>query len=198
MTRDRTVPGAADRDAMSISVRRARADDAREAAAVLRASISALCVADHGNDPEILAGWLMNKTTGSVRNWIEGPGGFVVAEEHGRIVGVGAAVPPGEIALNYVLPQARFRGVSKVVLSALEVHLREQGQTRATLTSTRTAHRFYRAMGYVDAAEPQVEGGLAAHRMSKDLASAAPTHEITPTTSPAGVPESANSDGISS
>ena len=168
---------------MSIRVRRARAADAREAAAVLRASISALCVADHGNDPEVLRQWLANKTPDDVRSWIEGPGRFVVAEERGRIVGVGATVPPGEITLNYVLPETRFRGVSKAVLDTLETHLRAQGRTRVTLTSTRTAHRFYRRMGYVDAAEPHVEKGLAACRMFKDLP--APAHDAPPLADPA-------------
>lgn len=95
---------------MRFGIRRARAADADEAAAVLRASISALCVADHGNDPECLARWLANKTPRNIRSWIEGPGNFVVAVEHGRIVGVGASVPLGEVTLNYVLPEARFRG----------------------------------------------------------------------------------------
>ena len=155
-------------------MRRARAVDAEQATAVLRASISALCVADHGNDPQVLACWLANKTPGDVRTWIEGPGRFVVAEEHGRIVSVGAAMASGDITLNYVLPEARFRGVSKAVLGALEAHLRSQGLTRSTLSSTRTAHRFYRAMGYramgyVDAEIPQVQDELGANRMFKDL-----------------------------
>ena len=155
---------------MNFSVRQARAADAHEATAVLRASISALCVADHGNDPKVLACWLANKTPGDVRTWIEGPGRFVVAEEHGRIVGVGAATAPGDITLNYVLPEARFRGVSKAVLGALEAHLRSRGFTHITLSSTRTAHRFYRAMGYVDAGQAQDQDGLTAYRMFKDLA----------------------------
>ena len=51
---------------MNISLRRAQATDAEEAAAVLRASISTLCVADHGNDPELLGRWLANKTPQTV------------------------------------------------------------------------------------------------------------------------------------
>ena len=169
MANDRIISDSGRRAPSKFSVRRARAVDAEQATAVLRASISALCVADHGNDPQVLACWLANKTPGDVRTWIEGPGRFVVAEEHGRIVGVGAAMASGDITLNYVLPEARFRGVSKAVLGALEAHLRSQGLTRSTLSSTRTAHRFYRAMGYVDAEIPQVQDGLRANRMFKDL-----------------------------
>src|SRR6266436_6755901 len=44
-----------------VKIRDAKAEDARAAAQVLRRSISDLCVADHGNDPVILAQWLSNK-----------------------------------------------------------------------------------------------------------------------------------------
>ena len=46
---------------------------------------------------------------------------------------------------NYVAPDARFRGVSRALLGALEVRAAERGNVRCTLTSTETAHRFYRA-----------------------------------------------------
>ena len=154
---------------MNISLRRAQATDAEEAAAVLRASISTLCVADHGNDPELLGRWLANKTPQTVGSWIRGPGRVVVAEGGGRIVGLGGAVPSGEITLIYVLPEARFRGVSKAVLAELEAHLRSQGCTRGTLRSTRTACRFYRAAGYVEAAAPHVENGFEIYPMVKDF-----------------------------
>ena len=185
MESERTISSVGRRAPTSLRLRRARAIDADEAAAVLRASISTLCVADHGNDAEFLAGWLANKTPGNVRAWIEGPGRFVVAEEHGQILGVGAVVPSGEITLNYVLPEARFRGVSKAVLAALEAHLRTQGHTHATLTSTRTAHRFYRAMGYVDAGGMHAGDGLTAYPMFKDL-SVPPPSDAPPLVNPSG------------
>ena len=169
MASDRNLPGASPAAPTGFGVRPAQPADAEEATAVLRASISVLCVADHGNDPEFLARWLENKTPRNVRTWIESPGRFVVAEEPGRIVGVGAVLASGEITLNYVLPEARFRGVSKAVLHSLEGYLRAHGTTRATLVSTRTAHRFYRAMGYVDVTRPDAEDGLAEHRMFKYL-----------------------------
>lgn len=153
-------------------VRRARLDDAAEAAAVLRASIADLCAVDHGNEPEILAKWLANKTPRHVRSWIESGGRVLVAEAGGRIVGVGAAVRD-KISLNYVLPEARFRGVSKALLSALETELRAAGHTRITLLSTGTAYRFYRSAGYADAGEPQSHRGITCLPMSKDLATAA-------------------------
>ena len=54
---------------MNINLRRAQAADADEAAAVLRASISALCVPDHGNAPELLERWLANKTPQAIIPW---------------------------------------------------------------------------------------------------------------------------------
>lgn len=153
---------------------------------MLRASISALCVADHGGDPVVLTRWLANKTPQDVRTWIEGSGRFVIAEERGRIEGVGAAIASGEITLNYVLPGARYCGVSKAVLRALETHLRTQGRTRSTLCSTRTAHRFYRTMGYVDEGKPEIESGLAANRMFKDLSTRTHRHDPPPLAVPSG------------
>ena len=169
VTNDLTNPGGGRSAPWRFSVRQARVTDSEEAAAVLRASISVLCVADHGSAPVVVAPWLANKTAANVRSWIEGPGCVVVAEARGRIVGVGAAAACGETTLNYVLPEARFRGVSKAVLSELEAYLRTQGHTRVKLTSTRTARRFYRAMGYVDAGDPRRPGGITEFPMFKEF-----------------------------
>ena len=56
-----------------MKVRDARPEDAAAACAVLRASISELCVADHHNDPEILGRWLANKTPENVVAWAADP-----------------------------------------------------------------------------------------------------------------------------
>lgn len=137
---------------------------------MLRRSIQELCVADHGNDAQTIQEWLANKTPEIVRSWICAPGQQVmVAEENGRILGVGAATAAGEITLNYVSPEARFRGISKAILAALERYLREQGQTRSTLSSTQTAHRFYQAAGYRDVGEPQTWWRTRCQPMAKIL-----------------------------
>jgi GNAT superfamily N-acetyltransferase len=151
-------------------VRKATAEDAEGACAVLRRSIEDLCVADHDGDPSAIQAWLANKTPESVLSWLGAPGQhMVVAEEGGTILGVGAATSAGEITLNYVSPDARFRGVSKAILSALEAYIRDQGLARSTLASTRTAHRFYRAAGYADAGSPQTWGKLSCQSMAKTL-----------------------------
>lgn len=155
------------------AIRRAHLNDAEEVATVLCASITDLCITDHGSNPDILARWLANKTPHDVRSWIVESGHVVVAEECGRIVAVGGALASGRITLNYVLPEVRFRGVSKAVLSVLEAYIRTEGCACSSLSSTRTAHRFYLAAGYVDASEPQSWHGLTEFPMIKDLQTAA-------------------------
>lgn len=149
-------------------IRPARAEDAEAACLVLRRSIIELCVADHGNDATILAGWLANKTPEHVRTWISNPDNVVmVAEEDGAILGVGAVARSGEITLNYVSPDARFRGVSKAMLARLEAQASAFGQTHCVLTSTSTARRLYEAAGYQ--ADATVKRTGIGTRMRKDL-----------------------------
>ncbi|WP_245425648.1 GNAT family N-acetyltransferase [Phyllobacterium brassicacearum] len=149
-------------------VRTARVADAARACAVLRRSITELCVADHGNDRMSLEQWLANKTPENVTAWIEAKGQeLVIAEEAGEVLGVGAASAAGEILLNYVSPDARFRGVSKAILLHLETYVLAQGGKKSFLSSTLTAHRFYLASGYEDAGEPELWAGMSAQPMIK-------------------------------
>lgn len=133
-----------------MEIRDAKAEDARAAAHVLRRSISDLCAADHGNDPVILAQWLSNKTPEIVASWMKMPNNSVLAAvEDDAILAVGAVTDTGLITLNYVSPDARFRGVSKVLLRALEARAIERGSVWCALISTETARQFYLANGYV-------------------------------------------------
>jgi GNAT superfamily N-acetyltransferase len=155
-----------------MEIRDAVAEDAPAACQVLRRSISQLCVADHRNDPAILMRWLNNKTPEIVASWIADPKASVlVAVERGMILAVGSVTDAGEITLNYVSPDARFRGVSRALLGALEARAIERGNLRCTLTSTETARRFYRANGYVeDGSVVGKFGTRASYPMSKPLA----------------------------
>ena len=86
-----------------------------------KAEISELCGADHLNDPVILGRWLANKTPEIVASRISRPGNSVlVAVENDSILAVGSVTDTGEITLNYVSPDARFRGASRALLVALE------------------------------------------------------------------------------
>jgi N-acetylglutamate synthase-like GNAT family acetyltransferase len=130
-----------------MNTRRARSDDANAACLVMRRSITELCALDHGGDAQLLAKWLSNKTAENVKRWISQSNVFV-AEQAGRILGVAALDGSGKITLNYVSPDARFRGVSKVLVRCMEEEAKARGLEECWLESTQTALRFYRDLGY--------------------------------------------------
>ena len=104
-----------------MEIRDAVPEDAPAGCVVMRRSIAELCVADHKNDPAILARWLGNKTVENFVAWISRPdNSLMVAVENARILAVGSVNDSGMIGLNYVSPDARFRGVSRTLLCALE------------------------------------------------------------------------------
>ena len=133
-------------------VRQAKTEDAVAACAVVRRSIAELCHADHRGDEILLAKWLSNKTVENVSRWIM-QSHFVVAEEARTILGVAAMNDSGKITLNYVSPDARFRGVSKALVQQLEAQARALGLSECMLETTQTALRFYRSLGYVKSEE---------------------------------------------
>lgn len=153
-----------------MQIRQATAEDAPAAAEVLRRSIRELCGADHRDDPEVLRHWLANKTPEQFRAWLAIPGRCLLLATAGGVpIAVGSADAAGRVLLNYVAPEARFQGVSKAMLGALEAWARQQGATRCTLDSTATARRFYRAAGYVEAGPPIRMFGTASYPMAKAL-----------------------------
>lgn len=152
-------------------IRDATADDAEAACTVLRRSIAELCHADHHNDPAILTRWLGNKTPETFRSWIAQHDNFLlVAVKDGEILAVGSMTDAGRIGLNYVSPDARFRGVSRAMLRALEERAAGRGNEECVLTSTETARRFYVSNGYVETGAPVGEfGTTTGYPMSKTL-----------------------------
>jgi GNAT superfamily N-acetyltransferase len=115
--------------------------------------------------------WLGNETPEFFMSWLAQPdNSLLVAVEDGRILAVGSVTDAGKITLNYVSPNARFRGVSRGMLGALEARAAEKGNTRCVLTSTETARRFYKASGYVEDGPPVGEfGTTAGYQMTKLL-----------------------------
>jgi GNAT superfamily N-acetyltransferase len=154
-----------------MEIRDATPEEADVACDVLRKSIVQLCTADHGNDPAILERWLSSKTPDIVASWTRQPGNsLLVAVEGNAILAVGSVTDAGEITLNYVAPDFRFRGVSRAMLGALEARAAQRGNTSCTLTSTETAHRFYLSRGYVDDGAPLGKFGTrSGYPMSKRL-----------------------------
>jgi GNAT superfamily N-acetyltransferase len=152
-------------------IRDARDDDALAGFEVMRRSIAELCTADHKNDPAILGRWLSNKTPDVFRAWIAQPNNsLLVAVRDEKIVAVGSVTDAGEITLNYVSPDARFLGVSKSMLAALEQRAAARGCSLCTLNSTETARHFYLANGYVESGKPAGHFGTSSgYPMSKPL-----------------------------
>ncbi|MCK1544818.1 GNAT family N-acetyltransferase [Bradyrhizobium sp. 179] len=152
-------------------IRNAKPEDADAACVVMKRSIAELCHADHKDDPAILTRWLGNKTPEIFRAWIaQGDNSVLVAVEGGEILAVGSVTNVGRIGLNYVSPDARFRGVSRAMLRALEERAATRGNSECILTSTETARRFYLSNGYVETGPPVGEfGTTTGYPMSKKL-----------------------------
>jgi GNAT superfamily N-acetyltransferase len=145
---------------MMLEIREATADDAEAATDVMRRSITELCAADHNNDPEILGRWLANKKPEIFRSWLQQVDqSYLVAIDDGQLVCVGGVTDAGLITLNYVSPDARFRGVSQTMMAALEQRARDRGNWESTLVSTAMARRFYLARGYIETGPPDRKFG---------------------------------------
>ena len=151
-------------------VRQANIEDIEAFCEILCASIRDLCAADHGDDPEAIARWTANKTPEHVAGWIVDPRLTpLLAVRNGEPAGVGCIGEDGEVLLNYVGPAHRFSGVSRMLLTHMEEMLAVRGVGIGRLTSTETAHRFYREAAWVDSGEPEILFGLKGYPMTKDL-----------------------------
>lgn len=150
-----------------ISVRPARIEDAEAMSALLIASITELCQADHQGQPEALGRWLANKTPDGVRGFFANPDNWLfVAEADGEMAAVGGCNNAREIILNYVAPAHRFGGASTALLAAMEAAL---GPGEATLSSTLTALRFYLRRGWSESGALERYAGMIAYPMRKQL-----------------------------
>lgn len=155
-------------------IRPAVRPDAGEMAVLLCRSISELCVADHNNDETCLQPWFRNKTEETALAWIDGPSDVFVAEEAdalSKLIGVAMGTQTGEVVLNYVHPEARFRGVSKALMKTIECTFLAQGISRVRLKSTKTAENFYLSIGYELIERPTEPGNRASAVFEKDLSS---------------------------
>jgi GNAT superfamily N-acetyltransferase len=140
---------------MTCAIRHALPSDVTAACEVVRRSIAELCDADHHGDPETLAEWLANKTPANFERWIgSNQHVAVTAEIGGAVVGFGLLNRRGTVALLYVSPDARFRGVSKALLAALEKEAYVIGIQELKLESSLTALPFYSRLGYTPSGSP--------------------------------------------
>jgi GNAT superfamily N-acetyltransferase len=138
-----------------VSVRRAAAEDAESAIAVVRESIARLCVADHGNDPLTLEPWLRNKTADTFARWVASADNHVVVAELDSVIGgVASLHASGEIQLCYVAPDRQRVGMGTALLVALEAAATAKRLHKVVLKSTVGARVFYERNGYVPSGQP--------------------------------------------
>ena len=155
---------------MNVNTRKATTADAQAACIVLRRSITECCVEDHHNNPKLLSAWLLNKTSENVSAWFAANENFsVVAVSGEQVVGVGLLTKNGNLALCYALPEVRFTGVGKALLRAMESHAVQAGFNEIYLSSTATAKAFYLRNGFVQSGPSEVEFGIQAFPLIKQL-----------------------------
>jgi GNAT superfamily N-acetyltransferase len=94
-----------------------------------------------------------------MRRWIADHT-VLVAVDNEKIVGVAALRADGDVLLNYVAPEARFRGASKALMQTIEALAFGRGIERLTLDSTATALRFYLSAGCSVTGPPQPGFGV--------------------------------------
>ncbi len=96
--------------------------------------------------PEIIRAWQEYNTLPNLEEEIKRTD-FIVYEEKGAIVGVGA-IEGAHIKKVYVSPNYQGRGLGKVLLESLEQMARENGFVECELNSTINALNFYKRFGY--------------------------------------------------
>lgn len=132
------------------TIRFAVTQDAPFAVAVLRSSITQLCVADHQNNAATLERWLRNKTPEQFLRWLADPQNcVVVAEIESVLCGVGLIRTSGDLDLCYVQPGWQGAGIGRALLSALEAQARNWNLLQIRLISTVTARTSYERHGYL-------------------------------------------------
>jgi N-acetylglutamate synthase-like GNAT family acetyltransferase len=138
-----------------VSVRPAAPDDAEVVIAVVRDSITRLCVADHQDDPLTLDAWLRNKTVEDFARWIASADNHLVVAEIDTVVGgVASLHKSGEIQLCYVAPDRQHSGLGTALLAALEAQARTVGLSKLFLRSTVGARQFYERNDYTSSGNP--------------------------------------------
>lgn len=130
-------------------IRKARPDEAGDIAGLMRASITELCIGDHGGDQAKIDKWLENKTEENVRSWLAQDNLTVfVTDTDDGIAAARCHDRRGVVLMNYIAPAHRLQGLSSAMLKHLERSIREAGIIEARLVSTATAQGFYEGRGW--------------------------------------------------
>jgi len=154
-----------------LQIRRARPTEAGDIAALVRASITELCVDDHGGNRAKIDSWLENKTKAHLDDWLTRPEmAIYVMNAGGDLAAAGCHNERGIVLMNYIAPAHRFRGISSAMLIHLEDGMRSQGICEPRLVSTATARRFYETRGWQAYGEVIPCMGVTGQPMRKRLA----------------------------
>ncbi|MFK0167045.1 GNAT family N-acetyltransferase [Rhizobium sp. NPDC090279] len=146
-------------------IRRATEGDAARGCWLLRRSFAELCGRDHLWDPVRIQEGIAEKTPENWHQWVNSTSAdLYVAETAAALVGVGLLTHRGEIILNHVCPDHRFRGISKGLLAHMECEGRMLGLVFCYVGSTRTAMSFYQSAGYMP-----VPDSITSERMRKRI-----------------------------
>ena len=118
----------------------------------------------------MLSAWLQNKTPENIVTWFSASEHFPLLATLGdEVVGVGLITSEGQVALCYVLPEARFKGIGKSLLEAMESRAMQLGITELHLNSTATGKEFYLRNGFIESGASEVELGIEAFPLVKQL-----------------------------
>ena len=151
-------------------MRRAHIDEAAAIAELIRASITELCVADHGGDQAKIDRWLENKTEDEVHSWLKRDELFIfVMDGDQGLRAAGCHDTRGVVLMNYIAPGQRLKGLSSLMLAHLEASMLENGLAEARLVSTATARQFYENRGWQAYGELMPCMGVAGQPMRKQL-----------------------------
>lgn len=153
---------------MTIHIRSAQTGEATTICTVIRRSITECCIDDHHGDAGLMEAWLRNKTVASVETWLQDTEAHcIVGDRDGATQGFGMS-RGDQVLLCYVTPEARFTGLGKALLQALERHAIAQGLSTLRLESTRTAEAFYRRNGFLPTGPAVQAFGLQGLPMAKE------------------------------
>jgi len=141
---------------------KAKIKDANEICLLLRRSIIEVCAFDYGNNEKVLEEWLANKTTENVRYWINNKNrsSYICINKNDEILGFCMHDIRGEILLNYVLPEYLYKGVGKLLLSAMEEELYKNKIFDIVVISSITAKPFYARNGFVNNGKAIMVGAI--------------------------------------
>jgi len=140
---------------MAFTIRAAGPRDGARLHELHTAAVRRICAPHYA--PEIIDGWLSNRTPEGYLPEIDRGAIFVVEDER-RIVGFGEAAP-GVVIAVYVDPTAVRRGVGSAIMShALGIARRgHDGPIR--IESTLNAARFYERSGFAEVGRSTVRRG---------------------------------------